>query len=62
MPMDESTFAAFMIDGAVQKDKKIAELEARVKELKECVRIGLDYIDSNSVADKFEAALAERVC
>ena len=43
-------------DGAVAL---LGPYSSKIEELEECVRIGLDYIDSSSVADKFEAALQE---
>ncbi len=41
-------------------EQKCFKQQAIIRELRECVRIGLDYIDSDSVADKFEAALKRK--
>ena len=40
----------------------IDKLEAERKELRECVFIGLEYVDCNYTIDRFEAAIKEKDC
>ena len=53
----DSEFSDEAVGGVMLSREDYQTIKATITKLRECVRIGLDYVDSNEMADKFEAAL-----